>query len=209
MRNFTIQELAAAVDLALHGAADYEQSSRRVREVPNPRTIRYYTTIGLLDRPAEMKGRTAYYQSRHVLQLVAIKRLQSEGRSLVEIQTQLTGVPDAVLAAIAELPRDFWNQLEVNLNAEADTPQKAPPNRERDTNFWAQTPEVDSVSESQPNWPLHSSTQISLATDVQLVLHGLDAEEITSEQLAVLAPILNELQQTLQKLGLAERERKS
>ena len=28
----------------------------RVRDVPDRRTIRYYTTIGLLDRPAEVSG---------------------------------------------------------------------------------------------------------------------------------------------------------
>lgn len=206
MRNFTIQELAAAVDMALHGAEHYEQSSKRVREVPNPRTIRYYTTIGLVDRPAEMKGRTAYYQSRHVLQLVAIKRLQSEGRSLVEIQAQLTGVPDAVLAAIAELPRDFWNRLEQSLEVQPSPPEPPKPPLPRDANFWAQVPETNSVSETQPSWTLQSSTQIPIAENVQLVFHGLDPEELSPEQLNVLAPVLNELQQTLQQLGLTQGE---
>ena len=31
----------------------------QVRAVPDERTIRYYGTIGLLDRPAAMRGRTA------------------------------------------------------------------------------------------------------------------------------------------------------
>src|SRR5215510_1353195 len=58
----------------------------QVRAVPDERTIRYYATIGLLDRPAAMRGRTAIYGRRHLAQVVAIKRMQSAGHSLAEIQ---------------------------------------------------------------------------------------------------------------------------
>jgi DNA-binding transcriptional MerR regulator len=97
-----------------------------VREVPDRRTIRYYTTLGLIDRPAEMRGRTAYYGRRHLLQLVAIKKLQAEGRSLAEIQRALAGLTDHALARVAQIDlqdariesrpvprpaaRDFWRQ---------------------------------------------------------------------------------------------------
>ena len=81
----TIDELSVAVAAALEeGYAGAPNA--RVREVPDPRTIRYYTTLGLIDRPAEMRGRTAFYGRRHLLQLVAIKKLQARGRSLAEIQ---------------------------------------------------------------------------------------------------------------------------
>jgi DNA-binding transcriptional MerR regulator len=78
-----------------------EGESRRVRWSPNPRLIRYYTTLGLLDPPAEMRGRTAYYGPRHLLQLVAVKRLQLEGRTLGKIQHLLAGLPDAELEKLA------------------------------------------------------------------------------------------------------------
>src|SRR5262245_45243958 len=75
---WTIDELGAQVALAL--SVDYEgPHNSRIREVPDRRTIRYYTTLGLIDRPAEMRGRTALYGRRHLLQLVAIKRLQARG----------------------------------------------------------------------------------------------------------------------------------
>ncbi len=80
-------------------AVDYAgQANGRVREVPDQRTIRYYTTLGLIDRPAEMRGRTALYGVRHLLQLVAIKRLQTHGLSLAEIQTRVVGRTDAAAA---------------------------------------------------------------------------------------------------------------
>jgi DNA-binding transcriptional MerR regulator len=100
---WTIEELGAQAALAL--SVDYAgQGSGRVREVPDQRTIRYYTTLGLLDRPAAMRGRTALYGRRHLLQLVAIKRLQARGIPLAELQRQLLGLTDSELARVAKLP---------------------------------------------------------------------------------------------------------
>ena len=69
---WTIEGLSHQVALAL--AVDYAgQASGRVRDVPDERTIRYYTTLGLIDRPAEMRGRTAHYSRRHLLQSGGLK----------------------------------------------------------------------------------------------------------------------------------------
>src|SRR3954464_14632726 len=100
---WTIDELGVQVALAL--SVDYAGAPNgRVREVPDRRTIRYYTTLGLIDRPAEMRGRTALYNRRHLLQLTAIKRLQARGLSLTEVQARLVGLTGAKLEKIAELP---------------------------------------------------------------------------------------------------------
>ncbi len=108
---WTIQELTEAVGAALELAAYDGQSSGRIREIPNTRAIRYYTTLGLVDRPSEMRGRTAYYGWRHLLQLVSIKRLQARGLPLVQIQEQLAGLPDQQLQHLAALPDDFAQRL--------------------------------------------------------------------------------------------------
>jgi hypothetical protein len=101
---WTLDELSELVAGALR-VVDYEgQPSRRVREVPDRRTIRWYTTIGLLDRPAAMRGRTALYGRRHLIQLVAVKRLQAQGHSLVEVQSELVGATDAAIESIARIP---------------------------------------------------------------------------------------------------------
>jgi DNA-binding transcriptional MerR regulator len=97
---WTLDELTAEVATAL--AEGYAgATSGRVRAVPDGRTIRYYTTLGLIDRPSEMRGRTALYGRRHLLQIVAIKKLQAVGRSLAEIQHELMGRTDKHLADIA------------------------------------------------------------------------------------------------------------
>jgi DNA-binding transcriptional MerR regulator len=100
---WTLDELAERVDAAL--AVDYPgQPSGRVRAVPDRRAIRWYTTIGLIDRPVAHRGRTALYGPRHLLQLVAVKRLQAKGMPLVAIQQALAGATDSQLARVADLP---------------------------------------------------------------------------------------------------------
>jgi len=100
---WTLDELAERVDAAL--AVDYPgQPSGRVRDVPDRRAIRWYTTIGLIDRPVAHRGRTALYGPRHLLQLVAVKRLQARGLPLVAIQQELAGATDTQLGRVARLP---------------------------------------------------------------------------------------------------------
>src|SRR5947209_16277476 len=126
---WTIAELDAQVALAL--SVDYAgQANGQVRSVPDRRTIRYYTTLGLIDRPAELRGRTALYGHRHLLQLVAIKRLQAQGLSLAELQQRLVGLTDAELGRLARLPGGL--------------DPCAPPDRSRrgrrDSAFWTAVP---------------------------------------------------------------------
>ena len=121
---WTIEQLPHQVAALL--ADNYDgQSNGRVRELPNRRTIRWYTTIGLVDRPSAMRGRIALYGPRHLLQIAAVKKLQSAGRTLAEIQKLLLGATDGRLAELAELPpidirtpradialnRDFWKKV--------------------------------------------------------------------------------------------------
>jgi DNA-binding transcriptional MerR regulator len=100
---WTLGELTARVAAAL--AVGYRgQSSGRVRDLPDQRAVRWYTTLGLVDRPSAMRGRTALYGRRHLLQLVAIKRLQAAGCSLAEVQQELAAASDERLEHLADLP---------------------------------------------------------------------------------------------------------
>ena len=140
---WTLDQLAERVGAAL--SVDYDgQVSGRVREVPDQRAIRYYTTIGLVDRPAAMRGRTALYVRRHLLQLVAIKRLQADGLSLARIQRELAGATNAQLERVARIPpaedpatapvvtavatprRAFWKQADQPTAAALATDTPAP-----------------------------------------------------------------------------------
>jgi DNA-binding transcriptional MerR regulator len=100
-----MDELVERVARAL--AAEYSGAPNgRVRDLPDRRAIRWYTTTGLVDRPLGMRGRTALYGRRHLLQLVAVKRRQAQGHTLAAIQAELHGADDAVLAEVARVPEE-------------------------------------------------------------------------------------------------------
>jgi DNA-binding transcriptional MerR regulator len=117
----TLDELESEVrkELDRLGLAE-AQADGRVAAVPDARTIRYYTTLGLLDRP-RIYRREARYEQRHVLQIVAIKALQSASLPLAEIQERLYGRTDAelqsMLAAIPKREPEFrpvrWREVVV------------------------------------------------------------------------------------------------
>lgn len=154
--------------------------SRRVRWQPDARLVRYYTTLGLLDRPAELRGRTAYYRDRHLLQLLAIKTLQARGSSLQAVQAQLAGQPDAALAALIGLPPDWAARLPAGevesaenwpLATESGIAQSATAAPAR---FWERTPgPVMPPSESAAVAPTESVTEllaVTLAPGARLLL---------------------------------------
>ncbi len=103
MDGWTLDQLVARVAEAL--ATDGVRSPNgRVRDVPDGRALRWYATIGLLDRPTGYRGRTALYGPRHLLQAVAVKRRQAEGMTLAQIQAELAGATDATLRRAARVP---------------------------------------------------------------------------------------------------------
>src|SRR5947208_6172406 len=121
-----IDELAEQAAAAVVASGTVPPSAR-VSAVPDRRMLRYYTTLGLLDRPLEVRGRTAYYGRRHLLQVVAIKRLQAAGASLAEVQRRLTGVSTGELERIADVPP---------LVPVALTPMEGSPARQGRRGFW-------------------------------------------------------------------------
>jgi DNA-binding transcriptional MerR regulator len=92
-----LEELSEEVarELARRGLLGASPDAR-VSAAPDARTVRYYTTLGLLDRPA-IENRQARYGKRHMLQLLGIKALQAFDLPLAEIQQRLYARSDAEL----------------------------------------------------------------------------------------------------------------
>jgi DNA-binding transcriptional MerR regulator len=139
-----------------------------VRAVPDERTIRYYGTIGLLDKPIAMRGRTALYGRKHVAQIIAIKRLQADGRSLAEIQALWPRLDDQTLSRMSGVefpprprPREqFWK----------DAPAKGEPAREPTPAPAGAAPHPDPNPLTTTEPPANVELRIELAPDVTLLL---------------------------------------
>lgn len=99
LEHLTLRELVDVTGELLAGMR-VEQRDGRATAFPDSRAVRYYISLGLVDRPLGYRGTSALYGERHVLQLLATKVLQSGGRSLPAIQQQLLGRDDRALAAL-------------------------------------------------------------------------------------------------------------
>ncbi|MEY9929158.1 DNA-binding transcriptional MerR regulator [Catenulispora sp. GP43] len=148
---WTIDRLARLAAAALTDASP-TQPNGRIREVPDVRTIRWYTSIGLLGRPAAMRGRTALYDRSHLAQLVAIKRLQASGLTVAAVQERLLGADESAVEEIAMLPADL-DALLAQVEA-ADEPAPASPGAssepEARKRFWVTSPAPSAAAGSAP-----------------------------------------------------------
>ncbi|GGR35932.1 MerR family transcriptional regulator [Deinococcus ruber] len=93
-----LDELAQLANSLLPQYLPLDRSSRTQDEV-NPRLIRHYTTQGLLDPPLK-EGREARYTRRHLLQLLTLRRLMTEGHSAQALQSLLSRQSDDALEAL-------------------------------------------------------------------------------------------------------------
>lgn len=155
---WTLDELVRRVSVALADPAYPSVANGRVRDVPDRRSIRWYTTIGLVDRPAGMRGRTALYGVRHLLQVTAVKRRQAEGYALADIQAELAGATDETLRRIAG--------VEDTLEA---AHAEAPPEHQR--RFWATRPvaaEMPAPTLDTVDGAKRSTDTVNVLTAIQL-----------------------------------------
>ncbi len=96
-----LDELLDAANSLMEAVAPV-QPSDRVTETLSERTLRYYISQGLVDRPSGKEGASALYGYRHLLQLLALKRLQASYlpvKKIREIVPQSTN--DALRAIIS------------------------------------------------------------------------------------------------------------
>jgi len=89
-RLYTLDQLVSEISQQLQ-AQNLTLPDRRAAPLPDARSVRYYTSLGLLDPPI-IQDRRAHYQQSHLQQLLLIKGLQSNGLSLQAIQKKLYGL---------------------------------------------------------------------------------------------------------------------
>lgn len=202
---WTIAELAERAAGALTAAPSVVRS-RRIREAPNERLIRWYATVGLVDPPLSRRGRVALYGRRHLLQLVAVKRRQAEGRSLAEIQAELAGAPDKQLEAIAQVaahpsdgqkadpdpPARFWTRPAAEPLAEPSAEPSAPTEPQREPGAWPH------------GYPADQPLGIRVAPGVILLIED-PAASLGPDDLAAVRQAARPLLSALTRLGLTSQ----
>jgi DNA-binding transcriptional MerR regulator len=98
-----ITDFVAVVNAALK-ITGIRPAATRATDVLTERTIRYYTVVGLIDPPVGGPGVPGRYGRRHFLQVLAIKRRQSEGRSIRQLRADVAGARNTKLEKMARLP---------------------------------------------------------------------------------------------------------
>jgi DNA-binding transcriptional MerR regulator len=179
-RTYTLAELSDEIGRRL-ARSGVSPASARVSPIPDGRTLRYYTTLGLLDRPLEVRDRQARYGERHILQALAIKALQSAGHSLAVIQVALAGLDERELATVGAGGQRgargggerFWART---VASAAASPQPASAVRAPEGPTAGQRGEADGshallIRADEIDAP-HVQTVIALAPGVSLVLDG-------------------------------------
>jgi DNA-binding transcriptional MerR regulator len=192
---WTIAELAARVADAL-GDGYAGPPNGRVRDLPDARAIRWYATIGLVDRPGAMRGRTALYGPRHLLQLVAVKRRQAQGRSIAQIQQELTGAGEDTLRAIAGVPDALLSPTVEQPSAAAPAAPdatEAPEPPVRPVRFWADRPAAAQPADPSVREPAGSSllTGVPLGGGAVLLLAAAPDHDDLHAITAAAGPLLD------------------
>ena len=86
----------AAHAASLVDSAGIRPTNASARAAPSARSVRFYVSAGLMDRP-DGTGTAATYHYRHLLQLLTVKIRQREGQSLEAIKKEVRTLTGDVL----------------------------------------------------------------------------------------------------------------
>ena len=213
----TLPEVVGSIPSLL--SRDYDGvRNGRVRDLPDVRTIRWYQSLGVLDRPTEFRGRAALYGRRHLLQIAVIKKLQASGLSLEEIQGGLPGRTDAELARALGMKLDEVDaviaaRVADRTAAAASGLEAALQPARRDSAFWKTRPAAASASAASVAARATTPTTASLPLqskavggNVVILWNGRPLEASEQAKLAELsAPLVAFLLSTSTSTPPAER----
>ena len=94
-----LPEFTAVAERVMAGL-NLEQSRGTVTSVPDERTIRYYLAEGLIQPSDQRQGTASVFGYVHLLQLVAVKKLQAEHLPIRKIRELVTGKGEEELESL-------------------------------------------------------------------------------------------------------------
>jgi DNA-binding transcriptional MerR regulator len=158
-----LEELAQWGQQLMDRLGWHEGDSKRVTWTPTPRLLRYYTTLGLLDRAAHFQGRTAFYTGKHLLQVLAIKHLQLAGSKLEDIQRMLLGKSEESLAEMLGVALPLPDP-------QVPSQEMVPLKRRQD--FWEELPERALPAPTLPLAPRRQLQSLEPLAGLQLLIES-------------------------------------
>lgn len=187
-RTWSLEELAEESQRYLIDEGD----SKRIQWKPNGRQIRYYATLGLLDKPETENGRTVWYGPKHLLQLLSIKRLQQDGMKLADIQRALAGATVEEMRKLVGLPESFLADLHNSV--------KKTPSPRRAMAFWTARP----ASPSPEGPKFEHCWRLEIEPGVTLTIGEKQALGLSEEDRDALAGEIAETWRTLKMKKMKE-----
>jgi len=97
-----------------------QDSLSRVSDYPDLRSFRMYRNQKLVDAPTKKSGVAGVYERKHVLQLAAIKRLQSQCVPLRKIRDRLAD------AGVSELEAIIGGRVSAGVNSSTKRSKQGP-----------------------------------------------------------------------------------
>lgn len=96
------------------GEIGIEQQRGTVSFVPDERTIRYYLSEGLIQPADEKQGTASVFSYIHLLQIVAIKKLQAEHLQIRKIRELVAGKDEQQLESLLGVTSSSGNKNKAN-----------------------------------------------------------------------------------------------
>ncbi len=129
-KQWTLEELAVIANemlpQVLPALRPNAKLNTKLSEEVTPRLIRYYTNQGVLDDPIR-EGKYAFYNQRHLLQLLVCRRLLTEGFTVAVIQAiakhKTNGDLEAMLTGGIEFNLSATQPDTQSKNTENDNPK--------------------------------------------------------------------------------------
>lgn len=169
--NWSLEELVEVANELLPHFLPEEKAHTRVREDITPRLVRHYTSQGMLDEPLK-EGREARYIYRHLLQVLLVRRLLTEGYGASVIDTLARSKNNSELEALlqggvqltvapANLALAFLQQIQQRQPSVARPVSQSPPPAPLE-------PPVPPASSPPPSAPTTQWTRLEILPGLEL-----------------------------------------
>jgi DNA-binding transcriptional MerR regulator len=163
----TTLSLTETVDLAQKVLDENKvmPASKRASSALSGRSVRWYTTAGILDAPGR-EGHAAAYGRRHLLQLLYTRQAQAKGATLDKIREDIAPLSTGDLSARIKLDLSL---------VPADLADIAP---RKEQPFWERAPEETPIASSRVTRALSSTSASGPAGVGMLMVPSVSVEHV-------------------------------